>query len=302
MSHKIQFLIVASIAMLTACATPKPNYYPVYPMDKTAEFTSIAILPDGLPEKPTASDGPIDFSAVNTAMESQVNSGMTSPAEAAIAGPLAMLLVAAVDANIDANRNRKFNNMLEEQGFDGPSLFEESFRNAFEAKGLAVEFSTGIRKNRAPMIGEQDLNYTSQTAIDIFVSQYGYRSTMRGWYPSFTATIQLEDKATGALLMREAVSYGTPQILVPPNTPDYFGSSPTIIVPFDSSYGFMKVDDFVKVEPARAVEGLELAISRVAEAIAKLIEENVADQQDEPTVASDSDTKVMSAFEEISHE
>ena len=281
-----------SAAILSACATP-PTYDPVLPYDaERAPIASLAVLPDALPENATALDTPTDyFAATNQISQNMVNAGTASPGAAAGGGLLAGLILSAVEAGIDANRNSKFRKMLDAQSFDGPDVFQTALESALTDKDLSAQFASGARTDRQPISDAALSKIKDDAALDIRILSYGYKVTPGGWQPSVVVDLVMKDPGTGKTLMTERLTYGAPGTTVLVASPyvttvSGFLGNPTIIIPYEEGYGFNSVDAFVETEPAKAVEGLRLALVHTADAIAGLVTQPVREQE-RPLVATD---------------
>lgn len=282
--NKLINIALLGAATLTACATPAA-YDPILPFDaESTPISSLDVMPDALPEKATALDTPANyFAATNQISTNMINAGTASPAAAAGGGLLAGLIITAIDAGIDANRNSKFTTMLESQNFDGPAIFKEALENAMGGNNLPVNFASGTRVDRNLFSTDSLSKIENDAALDIRVTSYGYQISAGGWQPSVVADVVMKDPETGQTLMKERVIYGSPGaggpgVITPYATTassGFLGSS-VVIVPYEEGYGFNSVDSFIEVEPKKAVKGIQLALSHTADAIANLIAQSPA--------------------------
>lgn len=260
-------LCVASAALLSACGTVPPNYNPVLPYDASASnITSFDASGMDMPERATGLDVPIDYGALsNNAMnQAMYATPGASPGAAAAGGLIGVLVVAAIDAGIDANRNSRIRDLLEEHDFEPREVFTEALTQALAARGYAVSFDTASTSSGAGNTG----------TLEIEIGHYGYQINAMAWTPNFISSVTVRD-ANGDILMRDNVMYGKPSMsaFYNPNIPVPPVRGDAVVVPYDPSYVFRNVDEFVQDDPERGVAGLRDALTRSAETIADLLGE-----------------------------
>ena len=197
--------LIAAGAMtgLAACATPAPNYNPVLPYDPaTSPVGELMVFEDTLPERALAWDAPVDTSSVAY----QTAPPGVSPGAHAAGGLIAVLVIAAVDASIDANRNGRLNEFLEDSGFDAEGVFNAALTQELESAGFSLS-----RNDRAREDGEvfaQAGEGSADAVIDVEVVNYGLSMTgMNSWTPMVTANVTVTAAGTGEVLVDDTLRY-----------------------------------------------------------------------------------------------
>lgn len=270
-------LVPAGILMLAACETSAPHYDPVLPMKAPAAAGSTVIFISQLPEKPTASDIPIDTSSAHTTAMNMVNTGQASPAAGAAGGIIAGLLIAAIDAGIDANRNGNFRSMLADRNVEVEEEFRAALLAAFEARGIAIEQPDHARAKKGLQEHAALEKLGTHPVLDIVIQQYGYSLGFgTGWAPSVIAELRLTDPSSGEILMAETLVYGSPASQAfapqPPATAIYNTPGNTaIILPYDRTHTFASPNAFIEDDPELAVTALRFALLSAADAIANVL-------------------------------
>ncbi|MEZ5998989.1 MAG: hypothetical protein R3B98_09875 [Hyphomonas sp.] len=217
------------------------------------------------------------MSTSNTTVQSMVNSGQVSPAAGAAGSILGALVVAAIDAGVDANRNGKIEQMLEGQSFDAPAVFETALLDALKNGNINPVYQEAAVRPDKKEFFEVNASPGSalDAAVDVIIYQYGFTLDSLGWRPSVSAQVQLHDTRTGEMLMNEFVMYGRiatiPPTVAAPGSYNVSPGQPTIIVPFDLSNGFDSVNAYTRDDPERAVATLTAALAATANTIAGLI-------------------------------
>ena len=291
---KLMMAAALSALVMLACnsqALAAQNDEQSLPLDvENVTIEVVGVMPTGFPDRATGIDAPVDMSVGNTTAMSMVNSGQVSPAAGAAGGFLGALVVAAIDAGVDANRNGKIEQMLEGQSFDAPAVFEAALLEALEAGNISAVYQKDVvrpeKKKFFNVVPAPDTKLDA--SVDVIIYQYGFTLDGLGWRPSVSAQVQLHDPATGEMLMNEFVTYGRTSIIPPTSiTPGSYKAAPGAMassVPFDQSNSFTSVDDYAKNRPERAVATLTEALQATARTIAGLI--TVAAAPAETEVAS----------------
>ena len=227
------FVFLAICISLSACVTP---YTPTpYERDLTSVET-IGVIGDVLPEKPVVT-------------------------QVASAGSSFGLIGALIDAGVDANREGRFKEMLQEQNFEPLSYFHNELTERIAEKGYAVEIIAHDRAAPGFLETYDGLASDADAYLDIATTTYGYLSSGAGkpWRPSFSCEVQLVSKTDGTVLMKNAIVYNplTPREGVIQLTPD-------------TRYNFRNIKE-IQENPEKAVAGLEDAMMKVADTIATLL-------------------------------
>lgn len=218
----------------------------------------------------------MDMSSANTQIQSMVNSGQASPMAGAAGGLIAGLLIAAVDAGVDSNRNGKIERMLAAQSFDGRAIFETAFESALTEGRLETSKKNVSRAKGyfAKVTPEPDA--PQDAFVDVLIHQYGFTIDGAVWYPSVSLQVKVNDAQSGDLLMNESLVYGRPGLRPPFQNLQTGERKATpgplmIVVPYALNQGFRNVDAFTEQEPERAVAALTEALQTTAKAAARLV-------------------------------
>ncbi len=232
----LRFIAAAGLCLaLAACATP----YTPTPFDReTAAVESIAVLDDTLPERPNVT-------------------------QVASAGSSFGLIGALIDAGVDANREGRFKEMLEENGFEPTPVFEAALRKYLMEKGYAIDFiDTPERSSTRDLLASyENLESGADAYLDIATEIYGYLSAGAGqpWRPTFICEVRLVSSADGATLMQNAIVYN-------PLNP----REGVVTITPDPSYNFRNIKE-IEENPEKAIAGMREAMTRVAETIASVL-------------------------------
>lgn len=266
----------AALCLLAPAGLAEAPEDPILPIDaEQVQLRKVTLMPTGLPERATGVDAPIDMSAGNATAQSMVNSGQVSPAAGAAGGIIGMLVVAAIDAGVDSNRNGKIAAMLKEQGFDARQVFESALVEALNERDIVAGYQAGTREKN-----DEFFNFVAtpgvalDAAIDVVVYQYGFTLDGLVWRPSVAAQVKIRDIKTGQLIMNELLTYGRgslqPPAVIMPNSYAVEPGAMTIVIPYDRKNAFGDVKGFTEEDPARAAATLTEALKTTARAIADL--------------------------------
>jgi hypothetical protein len=242
---------VAMLVLLSGCATP---YQPV-PFDRTATGVSkIIVVENALPPEPGT--------------QKLATNGGNMASAAAAQGGLAGLVVAAaaagIEAGIEAGQRGKVRAALATQNFNGEAIFDAALDA--ELKGLNYTTSTvaiARESNRsAVVVPANPTAETGSAVLDVAGINYGYQLVGGGtqWRPFVNLNVRLVDaKDPKKVLMDNQVVYNPV-------------ARPAVIVniPPDEKYAFAKIED-LEADPAKAAEGLKVALEAAAKATAQLL-------------------------------
>ncbi|MBT3358940.1 MAG: hypothetical protein HN403_04855 [Rhodospirillales bacterium] len=228
------------LMVVSGCATP-----PAIPFDRASagDIKTIGILAPAFPERPTA------FVAA-------------SP------GQSFGLIGALIDAGIQANQEKRLNAALDSQQFVADPVFTDSLAEAAKAQGYAVTpiHVDRVKKDRFleqyPPIDETKVD----AYLDVIFVNYGYMaagmadsSPFRPW---ITMRCQLVRASDSTVLMQDAVNYN-PLGRVGQN-------GTTVTLSPDPTFAFSNMET-LESSPARAAEGLQVALGKVAAAVGTLL-------------------------------
>jgi hypothetical protein len=253
-------------ACLTACATSAPVYDPVIPFESaSAGVTAFTVPGDSVPEKAVGLDVPTDYSYISSTAMNQAMYAVpgASVGAAAAGGFLAVLIIAAVDAGIDADRNGKINKFLDAQHFDAESIFYSALKSELEKGGYVMAVVDGA--TAAPGKG---------AVLDVDITHYGYQIDGVSWIPTVFANVTVKDE-NGKLLLKDAVALGGPAAQFMPAAVEISPlGGDSVILPYNPRYIFKDVDSIVTGDPAVSVGALKFALESAAVGVARLVGTN----------------------------
>lgn len=255
----VKYLSFAALAGLAACATPVV-YNPILPHDGVMNpVDTLVVSASGTDEPAVALDMPVDYGAIqNQANVAAYSNPSVSPGAGAAGGLVAVLIIAAVDASIDAHRNGRVNDLLDEAGFDAEGVFNTALEDALTERGYTI-----LTKQDTGETGEADAVFT------VSVDGYGYQlASVTGWVPMVNLSVNMTSPS-GDVLIADRVRVGQPSqasslnpYLVPPEIR---------IALNDERYYFETVDELVEETPEIALRGLEFSLEQAAIAAADLV-------------------------------
>lgn len=245
-------------------------YDPDLPMDPSVQLTTLDIADNMLPEKPSALDTPPNYSGLSDSINAQISAGTASPGAAAGGGLIAVLIVAAVDAGIDADRNGRLREYLTAQGFDGPAEFKTALLNELTALGYEVSF-TEIEQNRRKQLDTYEGSGQPGSAmLEIYLDSYGFVQLMPGasWTPNAFAAVDIT-APDGTILLDTNIGYASTPAAIYGVYPQYM--STTKWVPGRHAYQFTGINQMVDERPDEGVAALRFAMNSLAQGIAELV-------------------------------
>lgn len=238
--RKLNYLpLIALGVAVSGCATPE------IPYDRSAEnVKAIGLLPPGFPEKPTV-------------------------VLASTVGQSFGLVGALVDASLEANRDSKFNGLIEQAKYSERDTFINNVTAALQMRGYTVMPVAAMRtKNNGFMAKYPAKGETSADAyLDVFVANYGYVAAGIGASTPYRPFVGLQVKLIRAndskVLMQDTVIYN-------PVGPAVAQGHAVTVAP-NPSYSFADFDTLV-AQPDNAVKGLQEATEQTSEAISTLLQ------------------------------
>lgn len=289
---------VIGVVALAGCATePAPVYNPVLPYDGAA-VSSLTVMADPAPERAVGLDIPTDYSALSTTAMNQAMYAVPgiSPAAAGAGGLIGVLIVAAVDASVDAARNSRINGFLEQRGIDARVVFSEALQANLAAEGYSVTVGDQPRTGRALFASTQAQAVSTDASIDVLIRYYGLQIVPgRGWAPTAVADVVVREAGTGRILVRDTVVQGMPSPGFASVMSPAYGDA--VIVPYDPLLVFESVDDMVDTRPDDGARAMETTLRQVAAGVAMLVRNNArtaAEASAELTVANAAPSATLS--------
>jgi hypothetical protein len=263
-------------ALTSAASAQADDDTPLALDPERIQLSRVVLIDAGLPERATGMDAPTDMSGIDTNVRSMVNSGQASPMAGAAGGLIAGLLIAAVDAGVDSNRNGKIEKMLAARSFDGRAIFETAFESALTEGRLETSKKSVARAKGyfAKVTPEPDAPHDA--FVDVLIHQYGFAIDGATWYPSVSLQVKVNDVQSGDLLMNESLVYGRPGLRPPFQNLQTGERKATpgplmIVIPYALNQGFSSVDAYTEEDPERAVAALTEALQTTAKAAARLV-------------------------------
>ncbi|MDC7675223.1 hypothetical protein [Asticcacaulis machinosus] len=237
------------VGLLGGCASP---YRPV-PFDQaTSGISKIQVVEDAIPAKTG-----VRKLATNGQNMAAATSGL------GLAGLVVGMAAAGIEAGIANNQNGKINTVLESQKFDGEAIFDEAFEASL--KGLNYEVSSFKAErdtSRSLVAVTPQANAPDGSAVlDVAGVAYGYQQVGgTKWRPYVVILVRMVDSKD-------------PKKILLDNRVEYNAVAPvplTVNVPGNPDYAFDKVED-IEADPAKATEGLRIALVESARATAQLL-------------------------------
>jgi len=170
------------------------------------------------------------------------------------------------DRILQRRRDSAFNELLEIHDFVVGDAFLERVTANLESDGYAV---TLIKAERP---GIYFLNtYSSETPVDayldILVFNYGYYAAgyrdSSPYRPAFALVVKLVRSSDYAVLMQDSIAYN-------PYGPPYGPNQANVTITPVPEFDFMNFDA-LEADPARAVQGIQDATFKTAEALSNLM-------------------------------
>ena len=241
---------LAAVSLLGGCATA---YRPT-PFDHaTSGVSSLQIVHNDMPSK--ASVRKLATNGQNIA---------AGAGGAGLAGLLVVAAVAGVEGGIAADQNSKINAALASQKFDGKAIFDEALQADLHDQKYETSFVKITRDEDHNLV---DLNPQPQApagtaVLDVDGYAYGYQQVggVKMWRPYVVIAVKMYDaKQPTKVLLDNRVEYNA---VVP--------GALTVNVPVDEKYGFDSIEA-IQADPAKAAEGLKVALQASAHATAQLL-------------------------------
>jgi hypothetical protein len=215
---------------------------------------------DGVPEKASAKDQPINYAGISNSTMNTYNPAI-SPGAAAAGGIIAMLIIAGIDASIDGARNDKVNKFLADNKFDAKQIFHNALsaelgKAGYVVDGLGVSAPAGSQ----PLIMDVDLIY------------YGYGIVGPEWAPAVAATVVVKSADGKTTLLDDALMMGAPPGFVAASALPVSGAGgDAIILPYNPAYILANEDAITLGDPKVSLDGLRFSLESVAKGVANLV-------------------------------
>jgi hypothetical protein len=243
--------LLAACAALSACATP---YQPT-PFDRVGTGTkTLIVVSDALPD------------AIGTQKLATNGQNMASAmaAGAGLAGVLVGAVAAGIEANIEAGQRAKIQAAIAPLGFDGEKIFDDALDAALKAQGFELA-TVDIARDKARgfvTVTPQAGATPGSAVLDLAGANFGYQLIGGGtqWRPFVTMAVKLSDAADPKKVLLDN------RIIYNPAVKD----TVTVSIPVDERYSFAKIED-IEADPAKAAEGLKVALEATAQAVAQLL-------------------------------
>jgi hypothetical protein len=247
-----RLMVCASLlAIVSGCATP---YQPV-PYDRAAAgVTKVVVVEDAMP----------DEAGTQKLATNGQNMASALGASAGLAGVLVGAAIAGVEAGIEAGQRNKIRAALATQKFDGEAVFDAALEKALKDHNYTVG-SISVTRETARGLVKLTPNPNAEPGsaiLDVAGFNYGYQLVGGGtqWRPFVTIQAQLTDpKDPTKILLQNFVTYN------PVAKPDVM-----VNIPPDERFAFAKIED-IEADPAKAAEGLRVALEASAIATANLL-------------------------------
>jgi hypothetical protein len=172
------------------------------------------------------------------------------------------LIGALADAAMQSGRDSTFNEILNERQFQTREAFLERVTAQLEQQDYEVT-AIEIDRNGNDFLDEYDSEEPVDAYLDIVVSRYGYTAAGIGdstpYRPSFYLKAKLTRASDNAVLMQDTVAYNP-----------YGPYEDAVSIAPDPNYEFIDFDA-LEAQPDDAVEGLEDATNRTADALSGLM-------------------------------
>lgn len=177
-------VMVASLLLLGACATPRTNV----PFDRAGSgVTTIGIVTPVTPAQP-------------------------SIVLASTAGQSFGLIGALVDAGMQSNRESQYRRVAQEANFHPPSLFMARLAGDLAAAGYTVS-NIDVKREKREFMTDYAKNAPApvDAYLDVLMTHYGYAAAGIGsstpYRPTVGLRVRLVSARTGTVLMQDDVVY-----------------------------------------------------------------------------------------------
>jgi hypothetical protein len=169
-----------------------------------------------------------------------------------------------VEMSMESDRQKKLAAILGQEQFNAESVFADRLAASLKARGYRVVM-VPAKRDKAEFLesytpGEGD---KVDAYLDVVVAGYGYMAAGRAdsepWRPAVVSRCQLVGANGTPVLMQDRVSYN------PLN-----GGRQEVSLSPDPNFAFTNFDDLTGA-PAKAAQGLQVALGQTADAIASLL-------------------------------
>ncbi len=249
---------VLVLALAIAACVQQPKSIP-FAQPAGSEIQTIGLLEPEMPDQASA-----------ILATSPGKNAANAAAGAGLIGLAVGLVIAGVDAGIEANRADSLQELLDAQSFDAPTTFKSALQASLEEKGYQVvsiprsgERQTGAEKFQRTY--EAPANSDIDAYLDVIVEGYGYAAANVGSSAPFRPVVLVETRLVSAgsksVLMRDEVAY---------NPIGSGGLQNRVTIPPASQYSFVDFDT-LEAAPEQATQGLDEALTKTATTIGTLL-------------------------------
>jgi hypothetical protein len=228
--------LTAALTLLADCADK-----PVMPYDKAGagRVTTIGVLTPAVPPGPTIHLGyftvPLSHPDETLVRSTRLSDAMT-------------------DAEVEIDCERELGNILAAKRFDARALLLEKVKRALVGRGYKVIDVPVIRESDGTFMKAYPVVPDADAYLDLVVLDYGYFDRV--------TEIRMVDAANASVLMQERVRYAALERSHPKDD---------IAIASDPKYRFDGLPALMS-QPDMAVEGLNAAFTKSAEAMSALLQ------------------------------
>ncbi|MGX1196925.1 hypothetical protein [Parvibaculum sp. MBR-TMA-1.3b-4.2] len=239
--------LTAALTLLADCADK-----PVMPYDKAGagRVTTIGVLTPAVPPGPTIHLGyftvPLSHPDETLVRSTRLSDAMT-------------------DAEVEIDCERELGNILAAKRFDARALLLEKVKRALVGRGYKVIDVPVIRESDGTFMKAYPVVPDADAYLDLVVLDYGYFDRVTGgapYEPLLMTEIRMVDAANASVLMQERVRYAALERSHPKDD---------IAIASDPKYRFDGLPALMS-QPDMAVEGLNAAFTKSAEAMSALLQ------------------------------
>ena len=234
MRGKMLAAVVVAAAMLGACALPEVPY----DRETAGGIKHIGLVTPHFPDEP------------DVHLASSVGQSFG-------------LIGALVDAGLKADRDKRFNRLLQQASFTVADVFSENLANELRSRGYEVSLIT-VRRDKAAFVPEYPVHAPPavDAYLDLYTLNYGYIAAGVGsppWRPWLSMRARLVRAKDSAVLMQDTIAYNP-----------VIGAPKAVTIPPDPAYSYSTFD-MLEADPSGAVRGLRGAVEQSALAVGKLL-------------------------------
>lgn len=254
----VKRLAVLALVLAVAACAQQPKSIP-FVKPAGSQIQTIGLL---VPDMPREASAALATSPGKNAANAVAGAGLI--------GLAVGLVIASVDAGIEANRGDSLQELLDAQSFDAPDTFTTTLQASLEEKGYQV---VSIPRSGQRQRGTEKFQPTYQAPagqevdafLDVVVQGYGYAAASTSSSAPFRPVVLTETRlisaTTKSVLMRDDVVY---------NPMGNGGLQNRVTIAPAPQYSFVDFDT-LESAPEKATEGLNEALIKTAETIGTLL-------------------------------